>query len=85
MEGTDVYILVAPCKITYESKDTVQMGKKKERINKDMQLILYSPDIWVLHANILRYIVLQYVTPQILVNKRRGEKETRFKCKEDKC
>ena len=31
-----------------------------------MQLILYSPDIWVLHANILRYIALQYVTPQIM-------------------
>ena len=27
-----------------------------ERINKDTQLILYSPGIWV-HANILRYIL----------------------------
>ena len=31
-----------------------------------MQFIPYSPDIWVLHANILRYIVIQYVTPQML-------------------
>ena len=64
----------------YESKDTVQMGKKIEIINKDMQLILFSLDIWVLHAN----IVLQCVTPKILENKRRGEKETRFKGKEDR-
>ena len=42
--------------------------KEIERINEDMQLILYSPDIWVLHANILRYVVFQYVTPQLLEN-----------------
>ena len=68
MEWTDVNILVAPCKTTYESKDKVQMGKKIERINKDMQLILYSPDIWMLHTE-GRYIAgYSHVTPRYLEN-----------------